>query len=140
MPETLLSGKIADISPFLEHEWYDFVKCFNHGSSFPEPKEVKGRWLGPSMDIGTAMCSKIIKSNGQIINLSSYQAITEEEIQDPTQNNLRDEFDSGLIKKLGQPMSEQALHSIDQKAVTPEHDLYLDKDNGTQDHVPNADG
>ena len=36
-------------------------------------------------------------------------------------------------------MSEQALHSIDQKAVTPEHDLYLDKDNGTQDHVPNAD-
>ena len=71
------------------------------------------------MDIGPAMCSKIIKSNGQIINLSSYQAITEEEIQDPTQKKLRDELDSELIKKLRQPMSEQALHSIDQAAVTP---------------------
>ena len=82
MPETLLSGKTVDISPFIEHEWYYFVKWFDHGSSFPEPKEVHGRWLGPSMDIGPAMCSKIIKSNGQIIKLSSYRRITEEERQD----------------------------------------------------------
>ena len=94
MPETLLYGKTVDISPFMEHEWYDFVKWFDHGSTFPEPKEVHGRWLGPSMDIGPAMCSKIIKSNGQIINLSSYRGITEEERQDPTQKKLRDEFDS----------------------------------------------
>ena len=46
------------------------------------------------MDIGPAIYSKMIKSNGQIINLSSYRAITEEEIQDPTQKKLRDEFDS----------------------------------------------
>ena len=71
------------------------------------------------MDIGPAMCSKIIKSNGRIINLSSYRAITEEEIKDPTHKNLRDEFDSKLIKKLGQPILEQALHSIDPAAVTP---------------------
>ena len=56
VPETLLSGKTADISSFIEHEWYDFVKWFDHGSSFPEPKEVHGWWLGPSMDIGPAMC------------------------------------------------------------------------------------
>ena len=54
--ETLLSGKTADISPFVEHEWYDFVKWFDHGSRFPEPKEVHGRRLGPSMDIVPAMC------------------------------------------------------------------------------------
>ena len=56
VPETLLSGKTADISPSIEHEWYDFVKWFDHGISFPEPKEVHGRWLGPSMEIGPAMC------------------------------------------------------------------------------------
>ena len=33
-------------------------------------------------------------------------------------------------------MSERALKSIDPTAVTPEHDLYSDKDDGTQDHVP----
>ena len=75
--ETLLSGLTADISPFIEHEWYNFVKWFDHGSSFPEPKEVHGRWLGPSMEIGPAMCSKIIKSNSQIINLYNYRGIIE---------------------------------------------------------------
>ena len=38
VPGTFLSGKTADISPFIEHEWYDFVKWFDHGISFPEPK------------------------------------------------------------------------------------------------------
>ena len=104
-PRPSCLGKNADIYPFVEHEWYNFVKWFNHGSTFPEPREVHGWWLGPSMDIGPAMCSKTIKLNGQIINLSSYQAIMEEEIQYLTQKNLRDEFDSELIKKLGQPMS-----------------------------------
>ena len=35
-------------------------------------------------------------------------------------------------------MSEQLLHSIDPTDVTPEHDLYSDKDDRTQDHVPDA--
>ena len=35
-------------------------------------------------------------------------------------------------------MSEQALHSIDLDSVTPEHNLYSDKDDRTQDHVPDA--
>ena len=139
MPETLLSGQTKDISPFIEHEWYNFLKWCDQGSSFLEPKEVHGQWIGPSMDIGPAMCPKIIKSNGQIINLSSYRGITEDEIQDPTQKTLRDEFDSELIKKLGQPISEQPLHSIYPASVTPEHDLYSDKDDGPQDHVPNVD-
>ena len=94
VPKTLLSGKTADISQFVEHEWYNFVKWFDHGSSSPVPKEVHGRWLVPSMEIGPAMCSKTIKSHGQIINLSSYREIAEEELQDPTHKKLRNEFDS----------------------------------------------
>ena len=40
VPETPLYGQTADISPFVEHGWYDFVKWFDHGSTVPEPKEV----------------------------------------------------------------------------------------------------
>ena len=36
-------------------------------------------------------------------------------------------------------MSEQTLHSFDPTDVTPEHDLYSDKDDGTQENVPDAD-
>ena len=36
-------------------------------------------------------------------------------------------------------MLEQALHYIDPTSITPEHDLYSDKYDGTQDHVPDDD-
>ena len=36
-------------------------------------------------------------------------------------------------------MSEQALHSNDPEAVTSENNLYSEKDDGTQDHVTDAD-
>jgi len=68
-----LSGQTADISPFVECQWYEFVKWFDSGAQFPEPKECYGRWLGPSLDIGPAMTAKILKSNGQVIHLSSYR-------------------------------------------------------------------
>ena len=56
VPKTLLSGQTADIYTFVEHEWYNFVNWFDHGSAFPEPKELHGRWLGASIYIGPAMC------------------------------------------------------------------------------------
>ena len=34
VPKNLLSGKTAYIFPFVEHEWYDLVKWFDHGSRF----------------------------------------------------------------------------------------------------------
>ena len=40
---------------------------------------------------------------------------------------------------MGQPIPEQEIHSIDLADVTPEHDIYSDKDDGTQDHVTDAD-
>ena len=67
-----MSGQTSDISPFVELGWYDWVKWYDTNSSYPEPKEHLGRWLGPSIDIGPAMTSKILKQNGQVVYLSSY--------------------------------------------------------------------
>jgi len=38
VPETILSGQTADISPFVECQWYEFVKWFDSGATFPELK------------------------------------------------------------------------------------------------------
>ena len=57
VPETIVSGQMSDISPFVELGWYDWVKWYDTNSSYPEPKECLGRWLGPSIDIGPAMTS-----------------------------------------------------------------------------------
>jgi transposase len=42
VPETILSGQTADISPFVQHGWYDWVKWYDSQSSFPEPREHLG--------------------------------------------------------------------------------------------------
>ena len=42
VPETVLSGQTADISPFIELGWYDWVKYWDSNSAFPEPKERLG--------------------------------------------------------------------------------------------------
>ena len=42
VPETIVSGKMSDISPFVELGWYDWVKWYDTNSSYPEPKEHLG--------------------------------------------------------------------------------------------------
>jgi hypothetical protein len=82
VPETIMTGQTADISPLVEHEWYEWVKFWDVRSGYPDLKEVLGRWLGPSIDIGPAMCSKILKQNGQIAYTSSFRGLTADEMHD----------------------------------------------------------
>jgi hypothetical protein len=93
VPETIVSGQTADISPFVEYPWYGWVKYWDGKAQFPEPKEVLGRWLGPSMDIGPAMTAKILKSNGQILNLSSHRALNDDEWINPEEIKAREVYD-----------------------------------------------
>ena len=55
--ETILSGQTADISPFAQHGWYNWIKNYGNHVKHPELKEVYGCWLGPSVGIGPAMTS-----------------------------------------------------------------------------------
>jgi hypothetical protein len=66
VPDTIVSGQTADISPFIEYSWYKWVKYYNKTASFPNPKELLGRWLGPTVDLGPAMTAKILKANGNM--------------------------------------------------------------------------
>ena len=76
VPETIVSGQTADISPFAEHGWYDWVIWYDANATFPEPKEQLGRWLGPAVDIGPAMTGKILKENGQVLYRSHLKQMT----------------------------------------------------------------
>ena len=60
------------------------ISTFDTLTGYPEPKEVLGQWLGPAIDIGPAMMSKVLKSNGQVIYNSTYRPLTDDEMADPT--------------------------------------------------------
>ena len=126
VPETILTGQTADISPFAELGWYDWVKFYDQNSSFPETKRVLGRWLGPAMDIGPAMCSKILKDNGQIIYISTFRGLTQDEIDSPIEQKQREEFDKKIADKLGKSISDSDLLDLDPDAVTPVFERYMD--------------
>ena len=83
VPETIVSGETADISPFCEFGWWDWVMFRDNGVAFPEDKMVLGKYLGPSIDVGPAMTAKIMKANGEVVDRSTLRSLTPEEENDP---------------------------------------------------------
>ena len=124
VPETLVTGQPSDISPFVEHPWYGWVKYWDPNVAFPDSKEVLGRWLGPSIDVGPAMTSKILQANGQVIHAATYRGLNEDELTDPKHLEEQKEFDASIKKRLGEPFTESK--AIDLGLTTPEYELYED--------------
>ena len=79
--ETLVSGQTPDISPFTQHEWYEWVKFRDTKAPFPDTKYALGQYLGPSIDVGPAMTAKMLKANGQLLHRMTYRALTDHELR-----------------------------------------------------------
>ena len=80
VPETRMTGHTAEISNICEYEWYKWV-MFRYGpTSYPESHITFGRYLGPSIGVGSAMTYKILKSNGNYVCRTSVFHLNQEEL------------------------------------------------------------
>ena len=52
IPETVVLGETAGISPFCEFGFWDWVKFREDGVTFPNDQMVLGRYLCPSINVG----------------------------------------------------------------------------------------
>jgi hypothetical protein len=95
--------------------------------------------LGPSLDIGPAMTSKVMKENGQLLHLSSLRPLTDDELNDPEEQKLRDAYDKKLRKKLGRSFLSRDLDESWNDAITPEYELYDDNVEGEYESIPDID-
>jgi hypothetical protein len=118
VPETIVSGETLDISPFCEYSWYQWVKFRDTAVSYPEDKEVHGRYLGPSIDIGPAMTMKILKANGQYVHRSTHRPLTPDEIANTNKIKAQDAFNEEVRWKLG-PESKPEDYDDDADIETP---------------------
>jgi hypothetical protein len=75
--ETFMTGETADISQISEFEFYQWVMFRDSTAPFPEDDKIWGRWLGPSIDIGSAMSAKILKSNGEVVHRSTFRELAQ---------------------------------------------------------------
>jgi hypothetical protein len=138
VPETIVSGETSDISQFCEFYWYQWVKFRDTSVSFPGDKEVLGRYLGPSIDIGPAMTAKIMKSNGQYAHRTTLRALTPDEEASSDEIKARDAFDEAIHKALG-PGSKPEDYDDDPDIQTPTFDPYEDDDEQGDRSIPDRD-
>jgi hypothetical protein len=57
--------------------------------------------LGAAIDIGPIMARKILKKIGSVMYITSVRSLTPDEIQSPTENKEREDFDITIEKKFG---------------------------------------
>ena len=67
LTRTVMMGEIANIMHLCEFGGYDWVYFRDNAVTYPHDKWVLGRWLGPSTDMGPALCAKILKENGRCV-------------------------------------------------------------------------
>ncbi len=92
VPETIMTGNTTDISHIAEFCWYDWVMymyCDNE-PSFLDDKLILGCYLGPAIDTGSALMTKILKSNGVFVCRSTLRHLTDEELNSLSAMDGRD--------------------------------------------------
>ncbi|KAL7481226.1 LOW QUALITY PROTEIN: hypothetical protein ACHAW6_006900 [Cyclotella cf. meneghiniana] len=81
--ETVVLGETADISPFCKIGFWDWVKFQDKGVTIFDGKLVLGKYLGPSINVGSAMIQHIMKANGRIEDYSAVCLLTPKESISP---------------------------------------------------------
>src|SRR5687768_2876561 len=110
---------MANILPFAVLGWYNWIYWWSVNATYPEPKEVLGRWLGLSLDTGPAMTAKVLKSNGQVVPLSTYRALSKQELKDEANIRHCGKFDKGIEARLGSPITADDLKSLGKVVPMP---------------------
>jgi hypothetical protein len=120
----------VDISTISEYDWYEWVKFRDTAAKFPVSKIQLGRDLGAAIDTGPAMTRKFLKKNGSNMYRSSVRSITQDEIQSPTEQKERQEFDIAIEEKFGPAMSKDDFQDDPDYAdfLTPPFDCYEDEE------------
>ena len=94
-PLTLTLGLRGDISSFCQFAWYDWC-YYRHETNiqYPYQKESLGRVLGPCKNEGNIMSQYILQRNGKVVPRRSVRPLTISEINSPTEEKLKNEFDA----------------------------------------------
>ncbi|KAI2500399.1 Reverse transcriptase (RNA-dependent DNA polymerase) [Fragilaria crotonensis] len=141
VPETMVSGETADISPHALFAWYEWVMFRDTSVTYPDNPRVLGRDLGPAVDIGPAMTRKVLKSNGQVVYRSTVRSLTPDELADETVKRNRNEFTEKVNAILGDGFkyedfaNDPELEHLD----TPIYPSYADDDDGESPLAIDAD-
>jgi hypothetical protein len=124
--EIKLKGETVEISTIAEYTWYEWVKFRDTAAEIPVSNIQLGRDLGAAIDIGPAMTRKILKQNGTVTYRSPVRSLTQDEIQSPTEQKERQEFDIAIEEKFVPAVNKDDFQDESEYTdfVTPTYDCY----------------
>ena len=100
---------------------------------YPNDKRTLGQYLGPAVDVGSAMCYNILKANGNIACQTTVRPLTLKELADPGHTKMRDDFDTHITDRLGAASTER---DFEPSNLTPDCVYYEDDDSSIQEGPP----
>ena len=90
-------------------------------AQFPDNKMVPGRYLGPSIDVVSAMAAKIVISNGHVVPRLTLQGLTLTKRESPEHIELRRPFDVKIQTNLDPNATVNDFDAIEE--LTPECEI-----------------
>ena len=127
--ETITTGQMADISNICEYDWYEWVMFLDNVTSYPEDRRTLGRYLRPAIDVGSSLCYKILKADGNICCRTTARSLTLRELVDLSHIKKRDGFNTHISDCLGAASTKMGFEPSD---LTPDFVYYKDTDSPIQ--------
>ena len=107
-PATMMTGDTSDISFIAEFGWYDWVwyvdepgRPSQDGTGQPSMQRKRlGRYLGPSINVGDAMCGIVLTERGTRLDRTSIIPLSVEDKNSDPVKKRKEVFEKVLAEKL----------------------------------------
>jgi hypothetical protein len=130
VPLTLLMSDTPDISNLCQFAWYEPVWFID--PTDPLENKKLSRYLGPSHNVGDAMCSKVLNSKGNVLVRSSVFPMLPDDTNSELVKQQISEFDETLQRSLGDRGAGIEIEDDDEEFETPDYTAYADDVNGEE--------
>ena len=149
VPTTVIRGDTADISYLVEFSIWDWVWYITPGELGTGTKRL-GRWLGPSFDVGDALCYAVLTDTVNVVHRTSVFPLSVEDRNNESIKEMKKTFTEKMNRKLGdkqatlQDLTEKGQITVMEDVPSiveeiPEYDKYEDEyegDGKTVKHGP----
>ena len=142
-PTTHLTGETADISHLCQFEWYEYVWWLDVTDKLQNKK--LGHYLGPSLNSGDAMCSKVLTEKGTTRVYSSVFPLSIEDRNSEVVKSKIVEYEAELLSKLREraaglePINEEYIDADEDELNTPDYGVYHDENDVKAHEMPEVD-
>jgi hypothetical protein len=143
VPATLMTGDTLDISYLAEFGWYQWVWYLSPEDASMNTKSL-GRYLGPSHDVGEALCAAILTDKARIVSRTSVFPLTLAEQNSDVMIEQKKKYTLSVKERIGKKYV--IIDGDDTEEATPQNEMYepvvddkpvKPKDDPEGNHTPN---